>query len=58
MRMTFACVDRLRMKWSEDKKVMSRRIRMSLEPDSLILLWKATARVMQNTESIKVSLGK
>lgn len=29
MRMAFASVDRLRMKWSKDKKVMSRRIKIS-----------------------------
>lgn len=54
MRMTFACVDRLRIKWSKDKKVMTRRTKMSSEPDCLII----TAGVLQDTENMTVSSGK
>lgn len=55
MRMAFACVDRLRMKWSEAKKVMSRRIKIPQKRDCHMLLWKSTTRVLQNTQSMTVS---
>lgn len=50
MRMAFACVGRLRIKLSKVKKAMSRKIKVSQEPDCDILLWKATIKVLQSIQ--------